>query len=107
MLYMRDRHKSFIEGKAVVFGLSDSSPVGGRNWNQHEYMAIAGNRLESVGEALFAMQQAAHAPARDDEDDAAIADAMRGWQRTIESAMVAYNLVRFLSVSSSGFLKGS
>jgi hypothetical protein len=68
MLYMQDQHGQLLASDCVLFGSSDSSPQGGRNWCIHEYMCIPGSKLLAVGDAALSMQQAANVPAGVQED---------------------------------------
>jgi hypothetical protein len=52
MLLWAQRHHEFVSKGGVLFGMSDSSPQGRRDWMMSQYLAIKGEDLLEVGEAV-------------------------------------------------------
>ncbi len=57
MRVMARRHRQLLSGDAVLYGLSDGSPQGGREYQCTEYYAIKAGRLSSAGDAAMALKR--------------------------------------------------
>ena len=51
MREMADVHDELIRDEALLFGMLDSSPQGGRNWMMSEYAGIRGSDIEDAAES--------------------------------------------------------
>ena len=67
MKTMADFHRCIVDDDALLFGMMDSSPQGGRNWLMSEYSGLRGRDLLDAARAAQAMAELANAPVRPDD----------------------------------------
>ena len=61
MKTMADFHRCIVDDDALLFGMMDSSPQGGRNWLMSEYSGLRGRDLLDAARAAQAMAELANA----------------------------------------------
>ena len=85
MLWMRGEHDKMLENDCILYGCSDSSPQGGRNWLMIEYCCVQGALIPQLANAVFAMQSAHTGLWCDGLDEC-----MKEWQATIMSSITKH-----------------